>query len=109
MRVPKEALPIRCEQDLDVFEKFNVLYLATTYKMKKEDMGSLMLAFRIYAGAYHELVLTGRMKSFDVCGLCEQAGIDDKTIRMARDMALELDVMSGHAKENDKGGFDYAE
>ena len=107
MRIPSEDNPIRSESDLDTFEMINVMSFALDHKFSKKEIGTLMLAFRIYAGAYHELVLTGRCEAVDLEKLCEKAGVDHKTIREARLLTTEMCAKAGLLKENDKGGFDY--
>lgn len=107
MRIPKEGHPIRSVSDLLVFEEMSLLDLGMKHHFSDKDVGALMVAFRIYACAYHELVLTGRMPAFNYDRLCEKTGLDEQALREAKMIIAEMDVRSGLVKENDKGGYEY--
>lgn len=109
MRVPDERLPFRDQRDLDAFEALHLLSLGADYNLKSRDVKMLMLAIRIYAGAYHELVLCGRVEPIDCESICEHADVTHQTLEAARVLVDRIGVEGGMLKENDKGGYDYVD
>ena len=105
----------RNEHDLVVLEQ--MLYaelcngpLKSLTDSERSHAAMLVLAFvKLHSAAYLDLVLDGKMKSYDTDLLCQYFGITREDIEDLDIFMKKGEMRAGVLKENDKGELDYGD
>lgn len=95
VNIPAEGLPIRTKEDL-----FNYAFVTVFGNFMRKgkllkgitakDMFGMLLGMKLFAAAYHELILSGRMEEWDVTKLCEKIGLGEEEMAKARKVTKNM-------------------